>query len=70
MSPIMKISNYAVDEIFPIISVEKMLEEIVEKGFYGGTRYSKGGERLGGSFIGSILSKVANKLFNLFQKCH
>ena len=69
-------SNYenilitAVDEIFPIISVEKMLEEIVEKkkDFVSGTRYSKGGERLGGSFIGSILSKAANKLFNFFSK--
>ena len=38
----------AVDEIFPIISIEKMLDEIVEKNkdFVSGTRYSKGGERL------------------------
>ena len=47
----------AVDEIFPIISIENMLDEIVEnnKDFVSGTRYSKGGARLGGSLIGSIL---------------
>ena len=60
----------AVDEIFPIISIEKMLEEILSKNydFISGTRYSKGGERLGGSLIGSILSRTANKVFNLFSK--
>ena len=31
--------------------------------FISGTRYSKGGLRLGGSFIASCLSKIANKLF-------
>ena len=60
----------AVDEIFPIISIEKMLEEILSKNydFISGTRYSKGGERLGGSLIGSILSRTANRVFNLFSK--
>ncbi len=60
----------AVDEIFPIIAIEKMLEEIIEndKDFVSGTRYSKGGARLGGSLIGSLLSKTANKIFNLFSK--
>ena len=60
----------AVDEIFPIISIEKMLEEILNKNydFISGTRYSKGGERLGGSLIGSILSRTANKVFNLCSK--
>ena len=60
----------AVDEIFPIISIEKMIEEILSKNydFISGTRYSKGGERLGGSLIGSILSRTANKVFNLFSK--
>ena len=57
----------AVDEIFPIISIENMLNEIVEnnKDFVSGTRYSKGGDRLGGSLVGSILSKTANKIFNI-----
>merc|ERR1712093_317154 len=31
--------------------------------FISGTRYSKGGKRIGGSLLGSILSKTANKLF-------
>ncbi len=59
----------AVDEIFPIISIEKMLDEIINdnKDFISGTRYSKGGARLGGSLIGSILSKTANKIFNIFS---
>ena len=35
--------------------------------FVSSTRYSKGGKRLGGSLIGSILSRTANKLFNLLS---
>ena len=59
----------AVDEVFPIISIEKMLDEIIKnnKDFVSGTRYSKGGARLGGSFIGSLLSQTANKIFNLLS---
>jgi dolichol-phosphate mannosyltransferase len=55
----------AVDEIFPIISIEKMVDLILDQDFdlISGTRYSKGGLRIGGSLIGSILSKFANKLF-------
>ena len=57
----------AVDEIFPIIAIEDMIKLILENNyqFVSGTRYSKGGMRLGGSFLGSILSKFANKLFKL-----
>lgn len=60
----------AVDEIFPIISIEKMVDLILNQDFdlVSGTRYSKGGLRLGGSFIGSILSKFANKLFKYMSK--
>ena len=60
----------AVDEVFPIISIEKMLDEIVSnnKDFVSGTRYSKGGARLGGSLIGSILSKTANKMFTFLSR--
>jgi len=60
----------AVDEIFPIISIDHMLNKLLEGGFdfISGTRYSKGGSRLGGSLIGSILSKIANKAFNYLSK--
>lgn len=55
----------AVDEIFPIIAIDDMINLIEKDGydFISGTRYSKGGLRLGGSFIASCLSKIANKLF-------
>jgi dolichol-phosphate mannosyltransferase len=59
----------AVDEIFPIIAIEKMLDEITmfNRDFISGTRYSNSGARLGGSLIGSILSRTANKIFNILS---
>ncbi|MDC3104338.1 glycosyltransferase [Candidatus Pelagibacter bacterium] len=59
----------AVDEIFPIISINEMLDVAIKDNydFVSGTRYSKGGKRLGGSFIGSILSRLANKLFKFLS---
>jgi len=58
----------AVDEIFPIISINNMINLIKDenKDFVSGTRYAKGGMRLGGSLVASILSKLANKAFVLF----
>ena len=58
----------AVDEIFPVISVDNMIKLIVNENydFISGTRYAKGGLRLGGSLLASILSRLANKLFVLF----
>ena len=58
---------FAVDEIFPIVSIDKMLDLLIDNNldFVSGTRYSNGGLRLGGSFIGSIFSRIANKLFKL-----
>ena len=55
----------AVDEIFPILSIEKMLNMIVieQYDFVSGTRYKKGGKRLGGSIIGHFLSRLANSTF-------
>ena len=57
----------AVDEIFPIISIDKMIKKIVNENydFISGTRYSKGGLRLGGSFIGAILSRLSNFIFKI-----
>jgi len=58
----------AVDEMFPIIAIDEMINLIVNDGFefISGTRYSKGGKRIGGSLLGSVLSKTANKLFKIF----
>ena len=57
----------AVDEIFPIIAVDQMISYMIENNldFISGTRYAKGGLRLGGSLLGSIFSRIANKLFKL-----
>ena len=57
----------AVDEVFPILSIDKMLNMIVNEkyDFISGTRYKNGGKRLGGSFIGHCLSLLANKSFSL-----
>jgi dolichol-phosphate mannosyltransferase len=54
-----------VDEIFPIIAFDKMLDLIVYKNYdmVSGTRYNLDGRRLGGSFIGKFLSYLANKSF-------
>ena len=60
----------AVDEIFPIVSIEAMYKEIFVRNFdfVSGTRYSKGGARLGGSIIGSFLSRFSNFIFNKLTK--
>jgi len=60
----------AVDEIFPIIAIDKMLDLMINKNldFISGTRYAKGGIRLGGSLIGSIFSTIANKVFQFLTK--
>ena len=60
----------AVDEIFPIISIETMYQEIFMNNFdfVSGTRYAKGGARLGGSLIGSFLSKLSNYIFYKLTK--
>ena len=65
-----KIIIFAVDEIFPIIAIDKMLDLLIQNDldFISGTRYSKGGMRLGGSFLGSIFSRVANKIFKFITK--
>ena len=56
----------SVDEIFPILSIQRMLNMIVKENydFVSGTRYTNGGKRLGGSLIGHLLSLLANKSFS------
>ena len=69
-------SNYDVilvtvaDEIFPIVSIPKMLDLILNENFdlVSGTRYLTGGKTLGGSIIERILSRTANKLFKILTK--
>ncbi len=55
------------DDIFPILAIEEMMKSITDEDydFVSGTRYSLGGKRIGGSLVGSILSKTANKIFKL-----
>ena len=55
------------DEIFPILSIDRMLNMIVKEDydFVSGTRYKKGGKRLGGSLIGHMLSLLANRSFSM-----
>lgn len=60
-----------VDEVFPIAVIQDMLDLIINEGcdFVSCTRYALGGKRLGGSFIGGILSRLANKMFRIISGC-
>jgi len=55
---------FAADEVGPVLAIDHMLS-LVKDGcdFVSCTRYAHGGRRLGGSWIGGILSRVANALF-------
>jgi dolichol-phosphate mannosyltransferase len=57
---------FAADDVGPVLAIEDMLT-LMERGcdFVSCTRYAHGGRRLGGSFIGGTLSRLANRLFNL-----
>lgn len=59
---------FAADEVGPLLAIEDMIN-LLDEGcdFVSCTRYAYGGRRLGGSFIGGILSKIANKLFCIFS---
>jgi glycosyltransferase involved in cell wall biosynthesis len=56
---------FAADEVGPILAIEDMLD-LMQRGceFVSCTRYAHSGRRLGGSIIGGLLSRLANKLFN------
>jgi dolichol-phosphate mannosyltransferase len=58
---------FAADEVGPVLAIEEMLQ-LASEGcdFISCTRYAHGGRRLGGSFIGGILSRTANYLFHTF----
>jgi glycosyltransferase involved in cell wall biosynthesis len=56
---------FAADEVGPVLAIEDMLA-LMEQGceFVSCTRYAHGGRRLGGSLVGGVLSRVANRLFH------
>jgi dolichol-phosphate mannosyltransferase len=56
---------FAADEVGPVLAIESMLQLMSEGcDFVSCTRYAHGGRRLGGSFIGGVLSRWANGLFH------
>ncbi len=56
---------FAADEVGPVLAVEDMLALIREGyDFVSCTRYAHGGRRLGGSAVGGVLSRTANRLFS------
>lgn len=58
---------FAADEVGPVLAIEEMLQLAAEGcDFVSCTRYAHGGRRLGGSFMGGILSRTANFLFHKF----
>jgi dolichol-phosphate mannosyltransferase len=56
---------FAADEVGPVIAIDDMLE-LMDRGceLVSCTRYAYGGRRLGGSLIGGILSRAANRAFH------
>ena len=57
---------FAVDEVGPVFAIEDMIA-LMDEGcdLVSCTRYAFGGRRLGGSFIGGVLSKLGNRLFRI-----
>lgn len=60
---------FAADEVGPVLAIEDMLA-LMKDGcdFVSCTRYAHGGRRLGGSWIGGILSRNANRLFHRLSR--
>jgi dolichol-phosphate mannosyltransferase len=61
---------FAADEVGPVLAIDDMIA-LMEQGcdFVSCTRYAHGGRRLGGSFIGGVLSRLANWLFCRLSGC-
>ncbi len=59
---------FAVDEVGPVLAIEDMAA-LLDQGcdMVSATRYAHGGRRLGGSLIGSLLSRTGNKAFKLLS---
>jgi dolichol-phosphate mannosyltransferase len=57
---------FAADEVGPVLAIEDMLALMAEGcDFLSATRYAHGGRRLGGSFVGGLLSWLACRMFRL-----
>jgi dolichol-phosphate mannosyltransferase len=61
---------FAADEVGPVLAIEDMLA-LMQEGcdLVSCTRYAHGGRRLGGSLVGGILSRFANRLFHRMAGC-
>lgn len=61
---------FAADEVGPVLAIEDMLA-LMDGGaeFVSCTRYAHGGRRLGGSVVGQVLSRIANRLFHAISGC-
>src|SRR3989338_6446026 len=59
---------FAVDEVGSVLAIDDMVA-LMDDGcsLVSCTRYAHGGRRLGGSYVGGILSRVGNKLFRLMS---
>jgi len=60
---------FAADEMGPVLAIEDMMA-LMNEGcdFVSCTRYKHGGQRLGGSLVGSVLSRTANRLFHILTR--
>jgi dolichol-phosphate mannosyltransferase len=61
---------FAADEVGPLLAIEDMLV-LMQEGcdIVSCSRYAHGGRRLGGSLIGGVLSRSANRLFHWLAGC-
>jgi dolichol-phosphate mannosyltransferase len=61
---------FAADEVGPLLAIEDMLA-LMREGcdLVSCSRYAHGGRRLGGSLIGGLLSRFANRLFHRLAGC-
>jgi dolichol-phosphate mannosyltransferase len=61
---------FAADEVGPVLAIDDMIA-LMDQGcdFVSCTRYAHGGRRLGGSWIGGMLSRVANWMFCRLSGC-
>ncbi|MBZ5636445.1 MAG: glycosyltransferase family 2 protein [Acidobacteriia bacterium] len=61
---------FAADEVGPVLAIEDMLA-LMQEGcdLVSCSRYAHGGRRLGGSWIGGVLSRFANRLFHRLAGC-